>query len=178
MHLSLPRGEAPAMRHFCSNKDGFEGGGLLEVRMQKRKSLGSSFSELLTRLELVTSSLPRKCSTTELQQHSSLRVVQKYIRILKRPNKNAFFRDKFLERAARQAFPDGAERLEGGRGAASSRHRAFGAADGAQAVLGRGGALPCGAGRTRRAGIFSVCVKKLRKKCRFSYSFANFTSKP
>ena len=41
---------------------------LLEVRMQKRKSLGSSFSELLTRLELVTSSLPRKCSTTELQQ--------------------------------------------------------------------------------------------------------------
>ena len=27
------------------------------------------FSELLTRLELVTSSLPRKCSTTELQQH-------------------------------------------------------------------------------------------------------------
>ena len=29
--------------------------------------------ELLTRLELVTSSLPRKCSTTELQQHSSLK---------------------------------------------------------------------------------------------------------
>ena len=25
--------------------------------------------ELLTRIELVTSSLPRKCSTTELQQH-------------------------------------------------------------------------------------------------------------
>ncbi len=28
--------------------------------------------ELLTRLELVTSSLPRKCSTTELQQHLTL----------------------------------------------------------------------------------------------------------
>ncbi len=27
--------------------------------------------ELLTRIELVTSSLPRKCSTTELQQHDS-----------------------------------------------------------------------------------------------------------
>ena len=38
------------------------------VRIQKRKSQGSSFPELLTRLELVTSSLPRKCSTTELQQ--------------------------------------------------------------------------------------------------------------
>ena len=72
-------------------------------------------------------------------------MVQKYIRILKRPNKNAFFRDKFLERAARQAFPDGAEWLEDGLGAASGWHRAFGAADGAQAVLGRGGAHPsCG----------------------------------
>ena len=30
----------------------------------------TSCFELLTRLELVTSSLPRKCSTTELQQHS------------------------------------------------------------------------------------------------------------
>ena len=30
-------------------------------------------SELLTRLELVTSSLPRKCSTTELQQHLCLK---------------------------------------------------------------------------------------------------------
>ena len=30
-------------------------------------------SELLTRLELVTSSLPRKCSTTELQQQNSSR---------------------------------------------------------------------------------------------------------
>ena len=149
--------------------------GVQKKRLQLMQPL---FLELLTRLELVTSSLPRKCSTTELQQHSSLRVVQKYIRILKRPNKNAFFRDKFLERAAWQAFPDGAEWLEDGLGAASGRHRAFGAADGAQAVLGRAGALPCEAGRTRRAGIFSVCVKKLRKKCRFSYSFANFTSKP
>ena len=48
---------------------------LLEVRMQKRKSLGSSFSELLTRLELVTSSLPRKCSTTELQQRLLRRTI-------------------------------------------------------------------------------------------------------
>ena len=29
--------------------------------------------ELLTRIELVTSSLPRKCSTTELQQHDTIR---------------------------------------------------------------------------------------------------------
>ena len=35
-------------------------------------------SELLTRLELVTSSLPRKCSTTELQQHFALKARQKY----------------------------------------------------------------------------------------------------
>ena len=33
--------------------------------------------ELLTRLELVTSSLPRKCSTTELQQHFVLKAMQK-----------------------------------------------------------------------------------------------------
>ena len=44
----------------------------------------------------MTSSLPRKCSTTELQQHFFTEVVQKYIRILKRPNKNAFFRDKIF----------------------------------------------------------------------------------
>ena len=31
----------------------------------------TSYSELLIRLELTTSSLPRKCSTTELQQHYS-----------------------------------------------------------------------------------------------------------
>ena len=31
----------------------------------------AGFRELLTRLELVTSSLPRKCSTTELQQYLS-----------------------------------------------------------------------------------------------------------
>ena len=38
----------------------------------------SFFSELLTRLELVTSSLPRKCSTTELQQQlCSLKAVAK-----------------------------------------------------------------------------------------------------
>ena len=51
---------------FLFEQGWFRRRGLLEVRMQKRKSLGSSFSELLTRLELVTSSLPRKCSTTEL----------------------------------------------------------------------------------------------------------------
>ena len=33
-------------------------------------NLSSGKPELLTRIELVTSSLPRKCSTTELQQHS------------------------------------------------------------------------------------------------------------
>ena len=39
---------------------------------------GPKTLELLTRLELVTSSLPRKCSTTELQQQFPLlRVVQK-----------------------------------------------------------------------------------------------------
>ncbi len=41
----------------------------------------SLFPELLTRLELVTSSLPRKCSTTELQQQllhfSGAKVIQK-----------------------------------------------------------------------------------------------------
>ena len=36
---------------------------------EKRKDLHLPSFELLTRLELVTSSLPRKCSTTELQQH-------------------------------------------------------------------------------------------------------------
>ena len=46
-------------------------------------STASSKIELLTRLELVTSSLPRKCSTTELQQQFSVRVVQKYIRKMK-----------------------------------------------------------------------------------------------
>ena len=35
------------------------------------------FPELLTRIELVTSSLPRKCSTTELQQHSPFGYLQK-----------------------------------------------------------------------------------------------------
>ncbi len=55
------------------------------------------FGELLTRLELVTSSLPRKCSTTELQQQLFLfRVVQKYARKLKRPKKCAIFSEYFL----------------------------------------------------------------------------------
>ena len=39
---------------------------------KKEQPFGYSFPELLTRLELVTSSLPRKCSTTELQQHFTL----------------------------------------------------------------------------------------------------------
>ena len=38
-------------------------------------SISISSSELLTRIELVTSSLPRKCSTTELQQHVMFRGV-------------------------------------------------------------------------------------------------------
>ena len=42
--------------------------------------------ELLTRLELVTSSLPRKCSTTELQQHFVLKAGQKYNFFLYPPN--------------------------------------------------------------------------------------------
>ena len=44
----------------------------------KRHPTGSVLSfELLTRLELVTSSLPRKCSTTELQQHYCSKAVAK-----------------------------------------------------------------------------------------------------
>ena len=38
------------------------------LKEKERRPILPSF-ELLTRLELVTSSLPRKCSTTELQQH-------------------------------------------------------------------------------------------------------------
>ena len=38
------------------------------LKEKERRTILLSF-ELLTRLELVTSSLPRKCSTTELQQH-------------------------------------------------------------------------------------------------------------
>ena len=41
------------------------------LKEKERRTILLSF-ELLTRLELVTSSLPRKCSTTELQQHFTL----------------------------------------------------------------------------------------------------------
>ena len=43
----------------------------LSKRKERRTILLSL--ELLTRIELVTSSLPRKCSTTELQQHLCLK---------------------------------------------------------------------------------------------------------
>ena len=42
---------------------------IYKIKKEEKKSLPKL--ELLTRLELVTSSLPRKCSTTELQQQLS-----------------------------------------------------------------------------------------------------------
>ena len=47
------------------------------LKEKERRTILLSF-ELLTRLELVTSSLPRKCSTTELQQRLLLKAGQKY----------------------------------------------------------------------------------------------------
>ena len=45
---------------------------LVGNKNKRRKDENLSSFELLTRLELVTSSLPRKCSTTELQQQLTL----------------------------------------------------------------------------------------------------------
>ena len=57
--------------------------------------LCSSF-ELFTRLELVTSSLPRKCSTTELKQHFLIKSDAKVHKKNEKTKKLYDFREKFL----------------------------------------------------------------------------------